>query len=250
MLNHKIGVIFIGEDCNELSEENVLCPDCPGSSKYLKFLKQLGTFVRLKHFEGFSGGLDTSEDLDGPFSLINFTETQHIMFHVCTLIPTLLQNGKINVNNKKRHLGNDNVHIVFNESEHAYEQNILSGEFNFVHIEIHPLKKGFYRVTLHKKEQVPWIGVLLNQQIVSQKALVPLVLQAAVQADVSSTLNCSLNQKLTLRKIASMLAMEKNQKLSGIGNYSNFVQRLLQIKKLANFGKVVTSPSSAQMENK
>ena len=218
VINRKFGVIYIPKECSLHSEE--ILSSTPSSTKYLNFIKKLGVCIRLKDYAGFNGGLDTSQDLDGKFTVSRNSETQQIIFHVATMMPNIFSNDKFMVNNKKRHLGNDNVHIVFNESETPYDPNTLSGEFNFVQIEINPLGKSYYRIIVHKKEDLFFDGLFSFNQIVTKKSLIPMLLSIAINADN-----------------ASMSKMEKDGKISGIGNYSNLAQRLLHIKKLKNLKK-------------
>ena len=81
-----------------------------------KFLKSLGKVVRLKNCTEYSGGLDRSTDTDGKWSLHWTDNVVEIMFHVTTLMPNCNSDGLFNFSNKKRHIGNNFVNIIYSES--------------------------------------------------------------------------------------------------------------------------------------
>ena len=104
-----------------------------GSTEYQWFLSELGSLIRLKdcHMTGwFVGGLDTVWGNDGEFALCWRNEVCHIVFHAATLMPgggpvdgsaadsEAVKRATIN---RKRHIGNDNVVIVYLEEDGAYE---------------------------------------------------------------------------------------------------------------------------------
>lgn len=86
--------------------------------------------------------------------------------------------------NKKRHIGNDNVIIVYSDSSTPYKHDTLKGQFNFVNIVISPLDKDYYLVEIQKKREVPSFGPIISSQIVSENALISLVRQCALNGDV------------------------------------------------------------------
>ncbi len=94
------------------------------------------------------------------------------------------------LNNKKRHVGNDNVHIVYNENssceEFPYKQDTISGQFNYVHIIIRPLDAGLFRVDVRAKPGVPPFGPLgKGSYTLSMENVAPIVRDTAIQADLA-----------------------------------------------------------------
>ncbi|KAJ1860280.1 hypothetical protein LPJ57_006729, partial [Coemansia sp. RSA 486] len=77
----------------------------------------------------------------------------------------------------KRHIGNDHVHIVWNESHHNYRPETISGDFGNVQIQIRPLETGEYGIVVYSDEQISPFGPLINGMVVSAD-----VLPAAVRA--------------------------------------------------------------------
>ena len=75
-------------------------------------------------------------------------------FHVATLMPTAASDPQQVA--KKRHLGNDNVTIVWNEHKRDYLPITVTSEFNDVVIVISPMeRKGLVRIKVTSKEGIP-----------------------------------------------------------------------------------------------
>ncbi|XP_029641050.1 tuberin-like isoform X2 [Octopus sinensis] len=135
---HKIGVLYVGE--NQCNSEVDILSNQHGSNRYQKFIESLGQLIHLKDTDGkcvFLGGLDGREKSDGQFTYSWHDEFMQVIFHIATLMPNM-KNDKLR-NNKKRHIGNDYVNIVYNNSEEDYAVTTLRSEFNFVNIIIEPL---------------------------------------------------------------------------------------------------------------
>lgn len=71
--------------------------------------------VRLKGFDKYKGGLDTVHDLTGLHSVYTYWRGIEIMFHVSTLLP--YEKNDPQKLQRKRHVGNDIVCVVFLESD-------------------------------------------------------------------------------------------------------------------------------------
>jgi hypothetical protein len=85
---------------------------------------------------------------------------------------------------KKRHIGNDHVHIVWNDHDRNY-QRIIGGDFGNAQIIITPLKKEnseFFSVKVCRDPKIPIFGPLVNNCIIPKKELGPLVRLTAVNA--------------------------------------------------------------------
>ena len=53
-----------------------------------------------------------------------------------------------------RHLGNDEVHIVWSEHHRDYRRGIIPTEFGDVLIVLYPIRHGLFRVQIVKKPEV------------------------------------------------------------------------------------------------
>ncbi|PVU94373.1 hypothetical protein BB561_002592 [Smittium simulii] len=206
---HKIGVIYVGP--KQVSEYEILS-NTHGSAAYWAFLRGLGSIVRLSRVSGYNGGLDTSgNDLDGRFGIQWNDSISHIVYHVATLMPNENPTKSVSVtqHRKKAHIGNDFVHIIFNESGGEYPFDTLISQFNFVQIIVTPgdfsigssesisdydlelqgnnlsavLDERLYWVRTQISSLIPPIGPAMHPKLVSLKALSGLVRIAAIHAN-------------------------------------------------------------------
>lgn len=59
-----------------------------------------------------------------------------------------------------RHLGNDEIHIIWSEHTRDYRRGIIPTEFGDVLIIIYPLPSGLYRIEINKKAEVSLLSHL------------------------------------------------------------------------------------------
>ena len=78
-----------------------------------EFMHLLGQKVRLNEHSGYRGGLDTRHGHTGTFALYEKYHGNEIMFHVSTLLPYVESDDQ--QLQRKCHIGNDIVSIVFQE---------------------------------------------------------------------------------------------------------------------------------------
>lgn len=211
---HKIGVLYMGK--GQASEEVALLSNEFGSPRYTTFIHGLGQMISLEEAAKdklYLGGLTYPED--GKFTVAWQDESLRVIFHISTLMPT--RPGDTRFNNKKSHIGNDFVTIVYNDSCEDYKSGTISGQFNFVSIVIRPLDYESNAVTLITKEDIADILGHTHTKIISDANLPLLVRQIAI--------HCNL---------ASMVLQRQN--FSGAGSpevfASNWLERLRQIKLL------------------
>jgi hypothetical protein len=131
---HKIGVVYVGKG---QAKEGEILGNTHGSSEYTKFLTGLGSLVRLKNAKIYAGGLDLEMDLDGEYAYSHQDEITQMIFHVATMMPNYPHD--VNFDGKKRHIGNDWVTIVFNDSGADYDFGTISGQFNFMTLVVTPV---------------------------------------------------------------------------------------------------------------
>ena len=113
-----------------------------GSTSFEEFVAGLGWEVELETHTGFMGGLSKTKATGetSPYFATSFVE---VMFHVATRMPSSSDEALIT---KTRHLGNDEVHIVWSEHWRDYRRGILPTEFCDVLIIIYPLKNDLFRI--------------------------------------------------------------------------------------------------------
>ncbi|KAJ1974197.1 Tuberous sclerosis 2-like protein [Dimargaris xerosporica] len=133
---HKIGIVYVGP--GKTQEAEILqTTECPSS--FWQFLTRIGTLFELKDCKDiYPGGLDTMYGIDGEFSVYWKEDITQIVFHVPPLMPTNLERDP-HCAFKKKHVGNDYVRIVYNDSGLPYRFDTIPSEFNFVNIVIEPL---------------------------------------------------------------------------------------------------------------
>lgn len=175
-------VLYI--DKGQKSEVEMLRNTC-GSKAYGEFLDSLGTWFLLKEAGSlYSGGLDISpEALDGPFALTHGDRLSQCVFHVTTVMHSS-ENDPMSTF-KKRHIGNNFVNIIWNESGNEYSISTLEGQFNFVAIVIEPLEKE-YQVKVLTKNDMPNHFLFCEPRLVSQKCLGILIRTLAIHCDIYS----------------------------------------------------------------
>lgn len=161
------------------------------SDGFRSFVSSLGSIVDLATHKGFNGKLDTSltNFSNGRYHLYYSNEQYEMMFHTAPLLPTDLNDEQQIY--KKRHIGNDNVHIIWTEHIFDYDTTTITSQFNDAHIIIYPIHgtSEFFRVTVHRKErpenevQMKFGPLLLGETVVSRHALPDLVRYTALYAD-------------------------------------------------------------------
>ena len=136
-----------------------------------EFLQVIGHRVQLKHFTGYRGGLDTIHGQTGTESVYSQFHNKEIMFHVSTLLP--YTEGDPQQLQRKRHIGNDIVAIVFQEENTPFVPNIIASHFLHAYIVVQPLNPNTdhtqYKVTVTTRDDVPYFGPDLPQDGIFNK---------------------------------------------------------------------------------
>ena len=134
---HKIAVIYVGEG---QEDRHIILSNASGSAEYEEFISGLAWEVELETHSGFLGGLKgagnkaSASGETAPYYATSFIEA---IFHVATRMPSSTDEGLLQ---KTRHIGNDEIHIVWSEHWRDYRRGILPTEFCDVLIVIYPLK--------------------------------------------------------------------------------------------------------------
>ncbi|KAG2468592.1 RGPA2 protein, partial [Polypterus senegalus] len=95
-----------------------------------------------------------------------------------------------------RHLGNDEVHIVWSEHSRDYRSGIIPTDFGDVLIIIYPMKNHMFYIQIMKKAQVPFFGPLFDGAIVTGTLLPSLVRATCINASRSVKSRLTLYQSL------------------------------------------------------
>jgi hypothetical protein len=177
---HKIAVIYVAAG---QEDKNSILTNSSGSRAFEDFVSGLGWDVNLASHLGFKGGLQANKST-GETAPYYCNSTTEVIFHVSTRIPISKPVDDESLNRKLRHLGNDEIHIVWSEHMRDYRRGIIPTEFGDVIIAIYPMLTflGYYRVQISSKQDVPQFGPLFDNCIVHQTSLAPLVRATAINA--------------------------------------------------------------------
>lgn len=172
---HKIAVFYVGPG---QEDKTSILLNSQGSVKFEEFLRGMSWEISLADHTGFMGGLEKnlSTGVTAPYFA---THSLEIIFHVSTRIPG---GDEDSMKTKLRHLGNDEIHIIWCEHNRDFRRGIINTEFGDVLIIIYPLKNGLYRIQIDCKEKIPPFGPLFDGAIIDEKLLPLLVRSTAISA--------------------------------------------------------------------
>ncbi|KAM6399832.1 GTPase-activating Rap/Ran-GAP domain-like protein 3 isoform 3-T3 [Rhynochetos jubatus] len=156
-VNFKFGVLYAKD--GQLTDDEMFSNET-GSESFQRFLHLLGDTIPLKGWTGYRGGLDTKNDTTGTCSIYTVFQGHEIMFHVSTMLPYSREN-KQQVE-RKRHIGNDIVTIVFQEGEEsspAFKPSMIRSHFTHIFALVRYNKQNdSYRLKIFSEESVPLFG--------------------------------------------------------------------------------------------
>ncbi|KAM9793409.1 GTPase-activating Rap/Ran-GAP domain-like protein 3 isoform X1 [Syngnathus typhle] len=156
-VNFKFGVLFAKD--GQLTDDEMFSNEM-GSESFDKFLKLLGDSISLQGWAGYRGGLDTKNDTTGIKSIYTVYQGHELMFHVSTMLPYSKEN-KQQVE-RKRHIGNDIVTIVFQEGDEAsssFKPSMIRSHFTHIFALVrYNCQTDSYRLKIFSEESVPLFG--------------------------------------------------------------------------------------------
>ncbi|XP_056445089.1 GTPase-activating Rap/Ran-GAP domain-like protein 3 isoform X3 [Gadus chalcogrammus] len=156
-VNFKFGVLYAKD--GQLTDDEMFSNET-GSESFEKFLSLLGDSVTLQGWAGYRGGLDTKNDTTGMQSIYTVYQGHELMFHVSTMLPYSKEN-KQQVE-RKRHIGNDIVTIVFQEGEDAspsFKPSMIRSHFTHIFALVrYNRENDSYRLKIFSEESVPLFG--------------------------------------------------------------------------------------------
>ncbi|KAI9646691.1 Tuberous sclerosis 2-like protein [Ciborinia camelliae] len=197
---HKVGVIYIGD---KQTQEVEILSNITGSGEYYTFLAGLATVTELKGAKFNTQGLDREYGMDGEKAFCWRDRVSEIVFHVTTQMPTNLENDP-QCAHKKKHIGNDFVNIIFNNSGLPFKYDTFPSDFNYVNIVIAPesrlsftaardprqeqlRKDPYYKVQVMSKPGFPEISPAAEMKIISLRKLPEFIRLLAMNASVFSS---------------------------------------------------------------
>lgn len=196
--SHKIGVIYVGPG---QTEESAILANTGGSADFDNFLDGLGTKVKLEDAKFNTQGLRS--DTDGEYTYAWRDRVTEVVYHVPSMMPTNLEDDP-KCTNKKMHIGNDYVNIIFNRSGEAFDFHTFNSQFNYVNIVVTPASRTcddeaaspsegstteqppFYKVQTLAADGFPAISPASDSKVISASNLAGFVRIVALNASVFS----------------------------------------------------------------
>uniref|UniRef100_A0A914YG23 Rap-GAP domain-containing protein n=1 Tax=Panagrolaimus superbus TaxID=310955 RepID=A0A914YG23_9BILA len=167
---HKVAVIYVAEGQDD--KQSILS-NSNGSLHFNYFVEGLGWPVQIgtsSHL-GYSGGLSVGQTT--PYYSTVDTE---VIFHVSTQL-----SGDAQM--KMKHLGNDEVHVVWSENpRQSYRRELLATRFCDVLIVLYPVSPVLIRVHIETQNQLLLCGPLLDGAIIHTKQVASLVRDTVINA--------------------------------------------------------------------
>ncbi|XP_037129175.1 rap1 GTPase-activating protein 2 isoform X1 [Syngnathus acus] len=162
--NFKFGVLYQKE--NQFTEEDILGND-EESEGFTEFLSILGDTVQLQGFTGFRGGLDVCHGQTGNEAVFTSFHGREVMFHVATKLP--FTEGDPQQLQRKRHIGNDIVAMVYQEGPTTFLADMIKSHFLHCFIVVRRVQSGktddagqtAYQLSVTARDDVPPFGPVL-----------------------------------------------------------------------------------------
>lgn len=207
---YKFGVLYAKKGQTQESE---FFNNKEGSPHFEKFLTLLGYKIELNGYQGFAGGLDTRHHLTGEYSYVNkfSLDKISIMYHIAPYLPWSDVNDQ--QLDKKRHIGNDVVVLIFKEYEGKPELLDISSfktQFNHAFIVVgydlnqDPSENPKYSVNIICKRDIPPIPPFITTDVYEHGGLFSdFLISKLINAEINSresaqfrTKNVMIRQKL------------------------------------------------------
>ncbi|XP_071229320.1 rap1 GTPase-activating protein 1-like isoform X5 [Salvelinus alpinus] len=166
--NFKFGVIY--QKFGQTTEEE-LFGNSDESPAFVEFLEFLGDKIELHDFKGFRGGLDVTHGQTGTESVYTNFHNKEIMFHVSTKLP--YTEGDSQQLQRKRHIGNDIVAILFQEENTPFVPDMIASNFLHAYVVVQVENacsdNVTYKVSVTARDDVPFFGPALPDPAIFKK---------------------------------------------------------------------------------
>ncbi|XP_063244415.1 rap1 GTPase-activating protein 1 isoform X9 [Bacillus rossius redtenbacheri] len=201
----KFGVLY--QELGQTTEEE-LFGNVRTSPAFDEFLRLLGQRVQLRDHKGYRGGLDTQHGHTGEEAVFEVFREREIIFHVSTLLPFTDHDPQ--QLQRKRHIGNDIVAIVFQETNTPFCPDMIASHFLHAYIVVQVLDPNSsntrYKVSVTARDDVPFFGPTLPSPAIFTKGpeLKQFLLTKLINAE-NACYKAEKFSKLELRTRTSLL---------------------------------------------
>ncbi|CAG5041825.1 unnamed protein product [Parnassius apollo] len=154
-VNFKIGIMLMKP--GQKTDDEMLSNE-KGNEKWDRFISLLGDKIRLRGWNRFRGGLDVKGDMTGSHSIYTMHQGHEIMFHVSTMLPFSKDNKQ--QLERKRHIGNDIVNIIFTEDSvhNTFNPQYVKSHFTHIFAVVSEVEGEGYRLSVYSDDTVPPFG--------------------------------------------------------------------------------------------
>uniref|UniRef100_A0A672GFV6 Rap1 GTPase-activating protein 2-like n=1 Tax=Salarias fasciatus TaxID=181472 RepID=A0A672GFV6_SALFA len=157
--NFKFGVLY--QKDGQFTEEDILSNN-EESEEFKEFLSVLGETVQLQGFTGFRGGLDVCHGQTGTEAVFTSFRGREIMFHVATKLPFTEGDPQ----QRKRHIGNDIVALVYQEGQTPFLSDLIKSHFLHCFLVVRRIQReeaggAAFQLSVTAREDVPLFGPVL-----------------------------------------------------------------------------------------
>ncbi|TNN74834.1 Rap1 GTPase-activating protein 1 [Liparis tanakae] len=153
-------------------DEHVISNNFKFGVIYQKFGQFLGGKIELHNFKGFRGGLDVTHGQTGTESVYCNYRNKEVMFHVSTKLP--YTDGDTQQLQRKRHIGNDIVAILFQEENTPFVPDMIASNFLHAYVVVQVVNpcsdNVLYKVSVTARDDVPFFGPALPNPAVFKKS--------------------------------------------------------------------------------
>uniref|UniRef100_A0A3B4YPP1 Rap1 GTPase-activating protein 1-like n=1 Tax=Seriola lalandi dorsalis TaxID=1841481 RepID=A0A3B4YPP1_SERLL len=205
--NFKFGVLY--QKDGQFTEEDILSNN-DESEEFKEFLSVLGETIQLQGFTGFRGGLDVCHGQTGSEAVFTSFHGREIIFHVATKLP--FTEGDQQQLQRKRHIGNDIVALVYQEGQTPFLSDVIKSHFLHCFVVVRRIQRGeeaggaAYQVCVTAREDVPPFGPVIPHPPVftDRSVLREFLLTKLINAEISCY-KAERFSKLELRTRSSLL---------------------------------------------
>lgn len=170
----------------------------------------MGETIQLQGFAGFRGGLDVCHGQTGSEAVYTSFHGREVMFHVATKLP--FTDSDPQQLQRKRHIGNDIVALVYQEGETPFLPDVIKSHFLHCFMVVRRIVDNdetgghAYQLSVTARDDVPNFGpVLPNPPIFKDDALLrEFLLTKLINAEISCY-KAEQFSRLELRTRSSLL---------------------------------------------
>ena len=179
----KVGLLYVN---GRMTQKEIFHTQWQEASPaFRSFALSLGEIVDLSNHQGFNGKLDSTNLTNGRYHIYYQSSRYELVFHTAPLMPIDKKDSQQIY--KKRHIGNDNIHVVWAENLFDYDTSTITSQFNHAHIIIYQypgiLQNSFFRVCIKQKKESYLIGPVFDEIILSRESLSLLIRWTTIISD-------------------------------------------------------------------